>query len=275
MQDFTITHVGGVELTLPMPFKFIPAKGKKFMFQADDGTEYGTKYEGIPITFENDFWMCAYQTTQEFWAEVVRAINSKVLDPNPSNFKGKTRPTEQVTWDEVQFFNNALNNLLQEDKLTFEDNYKPLGVFDLPSESQWEYAACAEQNTVFAGSDCLEDVGWYVRNSNGQTMPVGLKQANEFGLYDVSGNVLEWCADDYIEKLSETPKDGRLNLKKGQTKVIRGGSIFDNAEYCRLRYRFHERPLLHLSDIGFRLCFRLVQPFTKTNMPPKERRQTV
>lgn len=259
MEDFTITHIGDTALSLPMPFKFIPAKGKTFMFQADDGTNLGTKSEGIPIKFENNFWMCAYQTTQEFWASVVRASDSKDLNPNPSNFKGKTQPVEQVSWDDIQVFNKALNSLFKNQKLITDNKPQTGGQFGLPSETQWEYAAWAEQNTVFAGSDHLDDVGWFNKNSNNQTMPVGLKQPNAFGLYDLSGNFWEWCGDDYNSDISKIPKNGQPSLKKDKSKVLRGGSSFFSAEYCRLRPRY---AILHNSrrdGYGFRLVFSTVQ----------------
>lgn len=210
MKDFTITHVGHTELSLPMPFKYIPAKGETFRFQADDGTDYGTKNEGIPITFENDFWICAYPCTQEFWALVIKASDIKKLDPNPSELKGKTQPVERVSWDEIQVFNKALNSLFNNQGLIVREKPEIIGEFGLPSETQWEYAAWAEQDTVFAGSDQLDDVAWYNTNSNDQTMPVGLKQPNAWGLYDISGNVWEWCDDYFNSNPCEIPKTGNV-----------------------------------------------------------------
>jgi formylglycine-generating enzyme required for sulfatase activity len=255
MEDFTITHVGNTELSLPMPFKFIPAKGKTFMFQADDGTEYGTKNEGIPITFENNFWMCAYQTTQEFWEMVINKAEVKELNPHPSYFKGKTRPVETVSWDDIQIFNKELNFLFKDSGLIVKDRPQIIGHFALPSETQWEYAADADQRLVFAGSQNLPDVGWFRENSNDQTLPVGLKQPNTWGLYDMTGNVWEWCTDDYAQNIAEIPKNGQPNLKKDQYKVLRGGSFFDFAQDCRLRNRDDYRPDFRNGGIGFRLVF--------------------
>lgn len=255
MEDFTITHIGDTALSLPMPFKFIPVKDKTFMFQASDGSNLSNKAMGVPITFENGFWICAYQTTQEFWEIVINASNFKSLKPNPSYFKGNTRPVEQVSWDDIQIFNTALNKLFQDENLTFENGIKGKGVFGLPSETQWEHTAEAGQGLVFSGSQSLSDVGWYKENSNDQTMPVGQKHSNALGLYDMSGNVWEWCADDYTENISEIPKNGQPNLKKDQYKVLRGGSYFGGAGNCRLRGRGRTHPGNRNYGIGFRLGF--------------------
>lgn len=250
MEDFTITHIGHTELSLPMPFKYIPAKGKTFIFQADDGTEYGTKKEGIPIIFENDFWMCAYPCTQEFWTAVIRASDWKDLNPKPSNFKGKTRPVEQVSWDDIQIFNKALNSLFNNQGLIVDNKPQIDGQFGLPSEIQWEFAAWAGQYTVFAGSDYLDDVGWYNANSNRQTMPVGLKQPNVFGLYEMSGNVTEWCENE-LEDIEKSQKD----KLEGALKALRGAGYPGNVEQCRIMQRLHGLPSLRYSNFGFRLIF--------------------
>lgn len=254
-KDFTITHVGGVELIQPMPFIYIPAKGKTFMFQADDGSNLGSKNEGIPITFENDFWMCAFPCTQDFWYSVVIESAPTTLKAFPSYFNGKTRPVDKVSWDDIQIFYKALNRLFLEKKLTIIKGPKLEGKFSLPSETQWEYAADAGLGLVFSGSQNLHDVGWFTENSNNQTMPVGLKQPNTWGLFDMSGNVWEWCADIYAQNIKKTPKNGQPNLEKGQLRVLRGGSYFDDAEYCRLRNRGSVRPVHRNGDLGFRLVF--------------------
>ena len=255
MKDFTITHVGHTELSLPMPFKYIPAQGKTFMFQADDGSNLGTKSEEIPIIFENDFWMCAYQTTQEFWATMIRASDSKDLSTSPSYFKGKTRPVEHVSWNDIQIFNRELNNLFKNNGLIVNERPQIAGQFSLPSEAQWEYAADSRQDLVFAGSQNLHDVGWFTENSNDQTMPVGLKATNALGLHDICGNVLEWCADDFAQNIAEIPKNGQPNLKKDQNKVLRGGGFFYDAMECRLRNRGYGHLGNRSNDFGFRLVF--------------------
>ena len=255
MKDFTITHIGDTALSLPMPFKFIPSKGKTFDFQADDGSNLGNKKGGISITFENNFWICAYQTTQELWKLVVNITKDKDLNPIPSYFKGNTRPVEMVSWDDIQIFNIALNQLMAENKITLESDSVPNGQFGLPSETQWEYAANAGQGLVFSCSQNLNDVAWYYENSNEQTMPVRLKEPNAWGLYDMTGNVWEWCADDYAENINHIPKNGQPNLKKDEYKVLRGGGFRGIAENCRLRVRSDGHPGHRYDNGGFRLVF--------------------
>ncbi len=255
MKDFTITHIGDTALSLPMPFKFILAKGKTFMFQTDDGSNIGTKSEGTPITFENDFWMCAYQTTQEFWAEVVKGSYLIDFDPNPSFYKGKTRPVEQVSWDDIQIFNEELNNLFKNGGLIVSERSVISGQFSLPAETQWEYAANANQNLVFAGSQNINDVAWYTENNNDQTMPVGLKQSNAICLYDMSGNVWEWCEDDFSSDSNIYPKNGNPLIDTYQTKSLRGGCCYSPSSACRLRNKEANDSRFKGSGVGFRMSF--------------------
>lgn len=255
MENFIITHIGNTKLYQPMPFIYVPAKGKSFKFQDKEDSNETTKREGVNITFETDFYLCAYPATQEFWEAVVNASNTKELDPQPSEFKGSTRPVEQVSWDDIQLFNNALNSIFTYGSNIKIDGEREKGGFGLPSETQWEYAANAEQGLVFSGSQNLNDVGWYAANSNEQTMPVGLKQPNAWGFYDMSGNVWEWCADDHSDNLSEIPINGSPNLKKTKFKILRGGGYFRNARYCRLRFRYNLQPDARSHNYGFRLRF--------------------
>lgn len=248
-KNFTITHIGDTELSLPMPFIFIPAKGETFMFQADDGTEFGTKSEGTPITFEKDYWLCAYPTTQEFWEAVANLTTNENVYPFVGRFRGKVLPVEEISWNDIQIFNIALNNIK---KITFLETNPPNGSFGLPSETQWEYAALEEPNSVFVGSQNLNDVGWYSDNSNDQTMPVGIKVSNKKGFYDMSGNVYEWCSNDYdiIMPNGESGSNSKLNVK-----AVKGGNSYSKASGCRVRSRNSIPPELSDGIIGFRLLF--------------------
>jgi len=217
----------------------------------------------------NNFYLCAYQTTQEFWQAVVKLRPGINLQENPSRFNGKTRPVEQVSWDDIQIFITNLNDILKEDlkklsehkKIKFKDDKTfPSGIFSLPSETQWEFAALANEkfeaqankNFMYVRSDNLNDVGWYRNNSNEQTMPVGLKQPNDNGLYDMSGNVWEWCQNDY--RNIETNGEAGPNQSDAY-KTLRGGSYIYQAQYCRLRNRYNYRPGDRGNDGGFRLRF--------------------
>lgn len=261
MNNFTITHIGDTELSQPMPFIFIEAAVKEFEFQAPEDSNRGNKGNSEKITFKDNYYLCAYPTTQEFWEAVVTASGTKELNPLPSRFKGKSRPVEQVSWDDLQVFNKLLNELIE--KRSYEcietgankTKVDIKGEFGLPSESQWEYAADANQEMVFAGSQNLNDVGWYDKNSNNQTMPVGLKQVNGWGIYDIGGNVWEWCADGYADDIGEIPKNGEPYLKTTRIRSLRGGGFFNFAVDCRLRNRYFNRPDFRNGFSGFRLRF--------------------
>lgn len=135
--------------------------------------------------------------------------------------------------------------------------------YRLPSESEWEYAARGGQQSKFfkyAGSNNIKEVAWFNQNSPEQTLPVGLKKANELGLHDMSGNVREWCADHWRANYNDIPKDGRPYIDPDNFEkdyffaVVRGGSWNYINVYCRVSYRFNWLPYNRNSNVGFRLC---------------------
>ena len=250
MTHFTITHIAHTALIKPMPFKFIKAKGEEFLFQK------GEANSEQKITFSNDFYLSTYLCTQEFWTEVLYAAGITKLSYSPSYFKGLILPVEQVSWDDIQLFNAALNKLNVAGNIKFLEGNIHLGLFTLPSEGQWEFAALAGFDCEFAGSNNLNDVGWYESNSNNKTHEIGLKQPNKNMLYDMSGNVWEWCQNDY--GVFESNGEAGINII-GNEKVLRGGSCFNDAKLCRLKDRSFNQPGNRGYDIGFRLVFSPVQ----------------
>jgi formylglycine-generating enzyme required for sulfatase activity len=180
------------------------------------------------------------------------------MGTNPSRFKGKHRPVENVSWNDICEGENAfLYKLNQQIKAIHPDLN---GSFALPSEAQWEYAAAGGSqwdNPIlkYAGSNKLEDVGWFKGNSNEQTMPVGLKQPNGLGLHDMSGNVWEWCQDYYTNSVRKLPQDGTPNLNESESVSLRGGSFFNFRDGARLRSRSSSRPGDRYDIYGFRLVF--------------------
>jgi len=193
------------------------------------------------------FYMGQYPVTQELY-EVV-------METNPSYHKGATRPVENVSWNDAHRFLKKLNIITGKK-------------FRLPSESEWEYAARGgvdSQGYEYCGSDSLEQVGWYYKNSGEKTKPVGLLLPNELGIYDMSGNVHEWCEDDYHSNFKDAPLNGKPWID-GETftdrtvhRVIRGGIYYNFADYCRLAFRSNYMPGTRYNSVGFRLVLAPVQ----------------
>ncbi|MFT6321399.1 MAG: sulfatase activating formylglycine-generating enzyme [Granulosicoccus sp.] len=162
---------------------------------------------------------------------------------SPSRFKGENLPVEKVSWNDVQKFIEKLN------KKTGK-NYRLL------TEAEWEFAArggTESKGFNYSGSDKLEEVGWYDGNSKSKTHPVGELESNELGIYDMSGNVLEWCSDWYDDYKNESQTDPQ-GAKTGSFRVLRGGSWSLNAQLCRVSYRYNISPDFSYNLIGFRLA---------------------
>ena len=187
----------------------------------------------------NTFKICKYQVTQAQWKTVMGKDN------NPSHFKGDDLPVDSVSWDDAQEFIKKLNA-------------KTGKHYALPTEAQWEFAARGgnkSKNYEYAGcneSD-LDDYAWYDRNSFQTTNPVGKKKPNELGLYDMSGNVWEWCEDWYQEDYPSGDIADPKGPSSGQKRVRRGGSWVNSSGGCRVSFRIGEGPSGRYSGIGFRL----------------------
>ncbi|MCI5145050.1 MAG: formylglycine-generating enzyme family protein [Candidatus Electrothrix sp. AR3] len=180
------------------------------------------------------FWMGKYEVTQGQW--------QKVMGDNPSYNKGNDYPVEQVSWDDTQKFFTQLNQ-------------KSAKEYRLPTEAEWEYACRANGKGKYCGGDNLDALAWYWDNSGKNTHIVGGKQVNNFGLYDMSGNVWEWCADWYGD-YTASRQDNPQGLTAGTYRVVRGGSWTDRAGYCRSAFRGRNEPDGRLVDTGFR-CVRV------------------
>ncbi|MBR5725830.1 MAG: SUMF1/EgtB/PvdO family nonheme iron enzyme [Muribaculaceae bacterium] len=184
------------------------------------------------------------EVTQELWMAV--------MDNNPSGFTGDLqRPVEQVSWEDCQEFIARLNAITGKN-------------FRLPTEAEWEFAArggIKSRGTVYAGSDVIEDVAWYYGNSyalgadnaNYGTHPVGTKHGNELGLYDMCGNVFEWCSDWY-GPYNEEDQTNPTGADEGLRRVTRGGSWYSVERDCRVTYRNYEGPRSRSYSLGLRLA---------------------
>ena len=179
--------------------------------------------------------------------EVTQALWEEVMGCNPSkNKQGGDYPVENVSWFDCQEFIGKLN--------------ARTGMqFRLPTEAEWEYAARGGDRSKgykYAGSGNLDEVGWYGGNSGKHTHPVGEKKPNELGLYDMSGNVWEWCQDwygDYTDEAQTNP----TGPQSGGVRVLRGGSSWLNARFCRVSYRCSGDPGNRYGSIGLRLVLSL------------------
>jgi formylglycine-generating enzyme required for sulfatase activity len=187
------------------------------------------------VTFARGFWMGKFEVTQAQWAAV--------MGDNPSNFKGCDNcPIERVSWEMAKIFVQRLNEL--DDGL----------VYRLPSEAEWEYAARAGTAGVFSGR--IEAMSWHSGNSEDKTHPVGEKLPNPFGLYDIYGNVSEWCEDIYSPTYEGLPIDGTPNTSVGNNKmrVIRGGSWNNFPTKSRSTFREQYPANAFGLSIGFRVA---------------------
>lgn len=177
--------------------------------------------------------------------EVTQALWEAVMGYNPSCFKGENQPVENVEWDDCQTFIQVLNELTGEK-------------FRLPTESEWEYAAKGGREYEYSGSDSLDEVGWYGNNSGKKTHPVKQKKPNVLGLYDMSGNVFEWCNDwdaQYDDGFMIDPQ----GPQKGKTHTCRGGSWNYDSLCSRVCFRSKHYPDRKNNHVGFRLaitCFK-------------------
>lgn len=183
----------------------------------------------------SSYYIGKYEVTQAEW----RAV----MGSNPSNFKGDNLPVENVSWNDCQTFISKLNSLTDKN-------------FRLPTEAEWEFAARGGNNSrgyKYSGSNNIGYVAWYDGNSGSKTHPVGLKSPNELGLYDMTGNVWEWCQDWYgnYSSSSQTNPTGSVS---GSCRVFRGGSWSRHARFCRVSYRNNDTPGISYDNLGLRLA---------------------
>ena len=186
------------------------------------------------VTLTNDYYIGKYEVTQALW--------KAVMGNNPSYSKGNNLPVERVSWDDCQEFISKLNRITGKK-------------FRLPTEAEWEYAARGGNKSrgyQYSGSSNLYDVDWYKDNSGSKTHAVGTKQPNELGIYDMCGNVWEWCQDWY-GKYSSSSQTNPTGANSGSNRVYRGGGWGSSARYCRLSCRCGSTPVDRGSYLGLRL----------------------
>ena len=231
------------------------SQGEKMTFEAN-----GVSFTMIPVE-GGTFTMGATSEMEDPWeseepthqvtlssyyigeTEVTQALWKAVMGSNPSNFKGDDLPVEQVSWDDCQTFISKLNALTGKN-------------FRLPTEAEWEFAARGgnqSSHTQYSGSSRIDDVAWYEDNSDWKTHPVKTKKPNELGIYDMSGNVDEWCQDWY-GSYSSYAQTNPTGASSGSDRVVRGGSCLDSPRECRSSSRGYYVPdEAGDCDLGLRL----------------------
>jgi formylglycine-generating enzyme required for sulfatase activity len=230
--------------SIGMEFVLIPAGS--FLMGSDPATDENAGIRETPqhrVTISKPFYLGKYEVTQAQW--------TAVMGNNPSHFKGRSNPVEQVSWDDVQVFIQRLNR--QEG----HNRYR------LPTEAEWEYAARAGTTGAYSFGDDADSLGryaWYEDNSGDKTHPVGQKEPNAWDLYDMHGNVFEWVLDWYdATYYSRSPGNDPQGPSFGLRRVFRGGSWNGFAEDCRSANRDYGTPGRRISYIGFRLALSLGQ----------------
>lgn len=191
----------------------------------------------VHLVTVQSFFLAKYPVTQAQWKQVMGVYN-------PSHFKGADRPVEQVNWNDTRAFIERLNNMGE-------------GGFRLPTEAEWEYACrSGGKEHKWSGTDSESELpaySWFADNSNAGTQSVGQKEANELGLYEMSGNVWEWCEDIYKGDYVGAPSDGSSSLRSGDSRVLRGGSWYNKPHWLRSSLRNWLAPDARLPYLGFRL----------------------
>ena len=192
------------------------------------------------VTLTRGYWLGQTEITQAQWQAVMDRV------PIPSRFKGSDRPVEQVEWDLVMEF---CLKLTERERAAgrLPEGYR----YTLPTEAQWEYACRAGTTGIYAGD--LAAMAWYGANSGGQTHPVAQKQPNAWGLYDMHGNVKEWCADWYRGYAGGSVRDP-TGPATGQFRTLRGGEWSNFAGPCRSAFRQWQSPNGGNLLIGFRVA---------------------
>ena len=205
-------------------FKMVKVEGGSFNMgaTAEQGAEAQPNEKPAHEVTVGDFWIGQTEVTQELW--------EAVMDYNPSYTRWPKCPVDKISWKDCQDFVAALSELTGEK-------------FRLPTEAEWEYAARGgkySKGYKYAGSNNLDDVAWYVGNANETSHPVAEKAPNELGLYDMSGNVYEWCEDKYLMYDGSEPQYSEKMLKsdrKREFHIERGGCWNYGPTMCSLSYR--------------------------------------
>lgn len=236
--DISLDLGGGVQLELAL----IPAGTFMMGSPTNDIDRRGDEEPKHEVTITKPFYMGKFEVTQ--------AEYERVMGSNPSNFKGPHNPVERILWDDAQTFCRKASELTRK-------------TVRLPTEAEWEYACRAGTTTRFNGGDQNTDLallGWYHENSADGTYAVGGKAANAWGLYDMHGNVWEWCADWYGNNYyAGSPEADPTGPATGRQHVLRGGSWHFAPKFCRSSSRVFVNPDAYINGFGFRVVVNVTE----------------
>jgi len=235
-KEITFDLAGGVTLEMVL----IPA-GSFLMGSPDsDSRAHPSEKPQRHVRITRPFYLGKHEVTQEQW--------EAVMGYNPSRFTGPKNPVEQVSWEDCQGFLEKLEVTLGAAGAKFR----------LPTSAEWECACRAGSTSRYSFGDDeanLGDYAWHSGNTGGKTHPVGRKKPNAWGLYDMHGNVWEWCADWYAgDDRSQRPVEDPIGPSSGSGRVLRGGSWFNDASYCRSAFHGLRSPTFRNSSYGFRVA---------------------
>ena len=213
-------------------FTMVGVAGGTFQMGSNDDIEDEKPVHSVTLS---SYYIGQTEVTQKLW--------TAVMGSNPSIWKGDNLPVEMVSWNDCQNFITKLNALTGEK-------------FRLPTEAEWEFAAKGGNKSKgyrYNGSNTIGDVAWYLDNSSDKMHPVGTKAPNELGIYDMSGNVMEWCRDWY-GSYSSSAQTNPAGPASGSNRVYRGGDWDNYATNCRAAARLSNTPAFAYYYFGFRLA---------------------
>jgi len=241
-RNFTVTGNGK-----SVTFKMIKVESGTFQM----GSEAILKDSPVHrVTLTNDYYMGETEVTQALWYAVMgQSPTSGDSTWSSSCGIGDNYPAYYISYEDCQSFLSALNSKLSSQRGSDEK-------FRFPTEAEWEYAARGGNKSngyTYSGSNNIDDVAWYFGNSSRTTHPVKTKAKNELGLYDMTGNVYEWCFDWYASYRSSA-QTNPTGPSIGSDRILRGNSWFSSTRYCNVAYRSWSWPTDRDDTHGFRLC---------------------